>query len=171
MDLCAAIDDFAAGPWGAATRDRWAAAGLCCRASLALFAHLEQRGLADGVRVVRFTFGKPQADRNPHANHWVLEIAGEAIDVTAAQFDHLPGIRRSPIADEAVRWELATVIDPDDPPADERPDPGLRLHGIVPRWRDVLGAGPPGVIPDWPYPCETLDPRSPWHRRAVIPGA
>ncbi len=93
--------------------------------------------------------------------HWVLVRAGEAIDVSARQFDpDAPHIRRGPAHDESARWHHHERVDPD---GEDMWDKGFRWE-IPPCWRDLMQVPPPGNLPDWPYPRNALEQTSRWYR-------
>lgn len=134
---------------------------MCLRASLALLAYLERQRFVERPALWRFAEARAGGERGPerHGEHSVVEHAGLVIDLTAVQFGEQPGIRVTTLDDEAARWHHAENIDPD---AADAWDSFTRL-GVHPNWRLLLDVGPPGDLPEWPYPFHALDQRSPWH--------
>jgi hypothetical protein len=150
--------------WGRATATPADAAGLCKRATLVLLARLEAAGLAGDVELWNLIGAVEGKGRGPggYGEHWVLVRRGQVIDVSARQFDpNATQPRRVPVQDEFDRWQTKTSIDPD---AEDMWDGGFyRWREIPPYWRDLVDVGPPGDLPDWPYPRHLLDPGSNWY--------
>jgi hypothetical protein len=145
------IDSFLATKWGPALAEQRSARGLCKRASAALLARLQRAAIDAGLWY--FTDGKPEFGLAPTDIHYVVVVDGEAIDVSARQFDpEAPVPRREPLATACSRWNVAGREDPDD--SFMRPFPT--------NWRDLADSDPPGDIPGCPYDRHTLPDDSPW---------
>lgn len=167
-ELAKHIDAFARSEWGQATLTQMGASGLCLRATLAFLAQLERAGMAEGCELWNFTGAVEGKGRGPdqYGTHWVLIRGEDLVDVSARQFDpNGPHIRRDLPADEAARWHHHEKVDPDSRRVWN--DPFLRARIIHPDWRSLIDVGPPGDLPDWPYPRHRLDEGSPWYRPLV----
>src|SRR4051794_33881251 len=89
--------------WGKATRTPSHARGLCMRASLVLLALLERGGVKATLRFL--AQARDGSSFSPTDVHYVVDVEGEAIDVTARQFD--PGgaaITRRRLSEVADPW-------------------------------------------------------------------
>lgn len=82
-----------------------------------------------------------------HGQHYVVEVDGEALDITTRQFRvEAPFPLREPLSLSHGRWGWANLVDPDNPWTQRSTD------NITPRWAELPDVAPPGDELGWPVP-------------------
>lgn len=108
------LQAFIATPWGRLGAQQPTAESMCKRVSLALLATLEREDI-QGQLWNMAELKAPEWGGPGHGQHYIVEVAGEALDVTARQFaPDNPYPLREPLEDSRARWESAHPVNPDD---------------------------------------------------------
>lgn len=145
-ELDALLDAFCRSPWGKLGARPASAENMCKRASLALLATLERNGIEARLWNVAACTA-PEWGASGKGQHYIVEVAGEALDVTARQFDQDAALPlREPIDDALSRWSSGSPVDPDDPWSQRF------TEYITARWRELPDVDPPGDEFGWPQP-------------------
>jgi hypothetical protein len=140
------LEAFVATPWGHLGATQSTAEGMCKRVSLALLATLEREDMG-GQLWNMAGLKAPEWGGPGYGQHYVVEVDGEALDVTARQFaPDNPYPLREPLEDSHARWDSGHPVNPDDAWSQRF------TEYITPRWRELPDVAPPGDELGWPVP-------------------